>query len=89
MDSNTFLNEMEKCIKSFPVEAGKYVMAEVSWDDVTRHTDKEGKVTEWGDNISDSRLFKENNEPVYYIRPENLNEKIAKVNSRDIYLLAE
>ena len=40
----------------------------------------------WGGNISDSRIFMENKKKLFYIKPENLNEKIAKASQRRKWL---
>ena len=86
IDSKTFVEEMKKIIDELPGESSQYELQEVSWDDVERGEDENGKVSMWGDNISDSRLFMENGQKLFFIRSNNLNEKIAKVNAKDIIL---
>ena len=80
---------MKKIIDELPGESSQYELQEVSWDDVERDEYENGKVSMWGDNISDSRLFMENGQKLFFIRSNNLNEKIAKVNAKDIILYSE
>ena len=89
IDSKTFVEEMKKIIDELPGESSQYELQEVSWDDVERDEYENGKVSMWGDNISDSRLFMENGQKLFFIRSNNLNEKIAKVNAKDIILYSE
>ena len=66
----------------------EYQTAEVSWDDVLRHTEG-GKPLFSGPNIMDSRIFLDDGRQAVFTRPQNLNERVGKVSASDVSLLRD
>ena len=65
----------------------KYSPEYVSWEDVSRGTDNNGYLSCWGGNISDVYLKARDGRPLYTIRPENFDEKLAVVSAEEIALI--
>jgi len=59
----------------------------VSWDDVSRGT-VGGSLSCWGANITDTYLKSKDGEQLFTVRPDNWNEKLGKVASNEVALIA-
>jgi huntingtin len=59
----------------------------VSWDDVQRGT-VGGGLSCWGSNITDTRLYAKDARPLFTVRGDNWNERLGKVSTSDIALVA-
>mmetsp|Transcript_71847 Transcript_71847/g.112393 ORF Transcript_71847/g.112393 Transcript_71847/m.112393 type:complete len:1093 (-) Transcript_71847:142-3420(-) len=59
----------------------------VSWDDCARGTCC-GTLSAVGPNITDSRLWERNSTPLFTVRSDNFNEKIASISADNVFVLA-
>mmetsp|Transcript_9183 Transcript_9183/g.17549 ORF Transcript_9183/g.17549 Transcript_9183/m.17549 type:complete len:473 (+) Transcript_9183:54-1472(+) len=64
-----------------------YSCAVVSWDDVSRG-EVGGQLSCWGANITDTYLKSKDGEQLFTVRPDNWNEKLGKVSSNEVALVA-
>jgi len=64
-----------------------YSCKTVSWDDVQRGTVGE-KLSSLGSNITDTRLYAKDGQQLFTVRGDNWNERLGKVSSEDIALIA-
>ncbi len=64
-----------------------YSCKSVSWDDVQRGT-VSGGLSCWGANITDTRLYAKDGRQLFTVRGDNWNERLGKVTSSDIALVA-
>jgi len=65
----------------------KYNCKSVSWDDVQRGT-VNGGLSCWGANITDTRLYAKDGRQLFTVRGDNWNERLGKVKSQDLALIA-
>lgn len=79
----------EDVAKSLQTLAQKHQMSvtPVSWEDCTRGWDKSGKLSCLGSNIADVRILDKKRQPVYTLRSENWNERLAIVSATDLALV--
>lgn len=64
-----------------------YSCKTVSWDDAQRGT-VGGALSCWGSNITDTRLWEKTGKRLFTVRPDNWNEKLGKISSSEVALLA-
>jgi len=64
-----------------------YSCKTVSWDDVQRGT-VDGELSCWGSNITDTRLYAKDGQQLFTVRGDNWNERLGKVSSDDLALIA-
>eukprot|EP00927_Polykrikos_kofoidii_P038576 TRINITY_DN3298_c0_g1_i1.p1 TRINITY_DN3298_c0_g1~~TRINITY_DN3298_c0_g1_i1.p1 ORF type:complete len:461 (+),score=99.57 TRINITY_DN3298_c0_g1_i1:51-1385(+) len=65
----------------------RYSCQVVSWDDVSRGTE-DGSLSCWGSNITDTYLKSKDCTPLYTVRSDNWNEKLGRVSTNEIALVA-
>lgn len=81
------LTQINAALRSSGRHYAEYSCKTVSWDDVQRGT-VNGKLSCWGANITDTRLFAKDGRQLFTVRRENWNEKLGKVSAREIALVA-
>uniref|UniRef100_A0A7R9ZGH3 Uncharacterized protein n=1 Tax=Pseudictyota dubia TaxID=2749911 RepID=A0A7R9ZGH3_9STRA len=64
-----------------------YSCKTVSWDDVQRGT-VGGELSCWGSNITDTRLYAKDGRRLFTVRGDNWNERLGRVRSEDLALVA-
>jgi len=64
-----------------------YSCKTVSWDDVQRGT-VGSNLSCWGSNITDTRLYAKDGRKLFTVRGNNWNERLGKVSSSDVALVA-
>merc|ERR1712165_412152 len=80
--NNTLKNSQEGRYKNYSCKT-------VSWDDVQRGTvGGSSNVSCWGSNITDTRLYAKDGRQLFTVRGDNWNERLGKVSSNDIALVA-
>lgn len=62
---------------------------QVSWEDVKRGKNEDGTLSSYGPNISDVRLLQDDRKPLYTVRPDNWNELLRVMDSKEILLAHE
>jgi hypothetical protein len=62
----------------------KMTVVPVSWEDCTRGWDSNGKLSCYGNNISDVRILDKTKRSIYTLRSENWNERLAVVSASDV-----
>jgi hypothetical protein len=80
------IHELQKSINESCRGTG-YSCKTVSWDDVQRGT-VDGSLSCWGSNITDTRLWEKTGKQLFTVRPDNWNEKLGKVASSEVAVLA-
>jgi Ca2+-binding EF-hand superfamily protein len=65
-----------------------YSCAAVSWDDASRGQAADGQLSCWGENITDTYLKAKGGAPLFTVRSDNWNEKLGKVSTADVALVA-
>jgi huntingtin len=86
---NQTLEHINSTLKSSEGYYSNYSCKTVSWDDVQRGTIGGGsKLSCWGANITDTRLYAKDGRLLYTIRGDNWNERLGKVTSNDLTLVA-
>ena len=66
----------------------EYSCQTVSWDDVQRFGNQ-SQVSSLGKNITDTRLWEKSGRELFVVRSQNWNEKLGKVRSDEVCLVAE
>ena len=84
MSVDAIIEKINDVLKSYKAE---YSCKKVSWDDVSRFGAGTSSVSCFGSNITDTRLFAKDNTMLFVVRPNNWNEKIAKVRAEDIAIV--
>lgn len=86
---NQTLEHINSTLKNFKGYYSNYSCKTVSWDDVQRGTIGGGSnLSCWGANITDTRLYAKDGRLLYTIRGDNWNERLGKVTSKDLTLVA-
>merc|ERR1719394_1464495 len=81
------LRAIDKACRTRGGRYAQYSCKEVSWDDVSRGT-VGGSLSCWGANITDTYLKSKDGELLFTVRPDNWNEKLGKVTSNEVALVA-
>jgi hypothetical protein len=90
MATVTISDTMQAINRACRGRGGKYAgysCQVVSWDDVSRGT-LGGSLSCWGANITDTYLKSKHGEQLFTVRPDNWNEKLGKVASSEVALVA-
>lgn len=79
----------EQIADSLRQVAAKHKMAVniVSWQDCSRGWNANGSLSSMGSNIADVRIIDSEKRPIYTVRSENWDEKLAVVSARDLALI--
>lgn len=79
----------EQVADSLRQVAAKHKMAvvRVSWEDASRGWNANGSLSCMGSNIADVRIIDSEKRPIYTVRSENWDEKLAVVSARDLALI--
>ena len=91
-NASVSVNEVMRSINHTTKKAGtpynSFITTKTSWDDVDRNILENGQVSCGGNNITDTKLFAEDDTNLFVVRPELLNEKVGKTSADLISVVA-